>query len=136
MAFFGNRTYLVIGASKNPEKYGYKVLKWYLDRNLNVVPINPTTPEVLGAKTKSSILEALANGHEYSLSVITPPDVSYNSLKEVLESVKGDLVKSIWFQPNSYDKKLISYLNKKGFYKNKGNLIYNDCILVSGDSKL
>ncbi|ODV85695.1 hypothetical protein CANARDRAFT_198251 [[Candida] arabinofermentans NRRL YB-2248] len=145
--FFQNhykRTYLVIGASNSPNKFGYKVLRWYIAHKLNVVPINPTSKKICDLDAFSSVTsyidsmkgdqEKMKNG--ICLSVITPPEVSLTAMQS-LKDYK-DLVHGVWFQPGSYDGEVIQYCNDElGFTRANNKLIYNgNCILVSGESGL
>ena len=57
--FFNPKSVAVIGASSNPDKLGYAVVKNLLDGGYSakgiVYPINPTTPEILGFKAYPSV---------------------------------------------------------------------------------
>jgi len=59
--FFKPKSVAVIGASTNPEKLGYAVVKNLLDGGYSskgaVYPINPSAPEILGFKAYPSVLE-------------------------------------------------------------------------------
>ena len=59
--FFQPKSVAVIGASTNPEKLGYAVVKNLLDGGYSskgaVYPINPSAPEILGFKAYPSVLE-------------------------------------------------------------------------------
>lgn len=130
--FSSTRKYAVIGASANPSKFGYKVLKWYTDRKLPVYAVNPKKQEILGVETTTSLNELLANNKisELSLSFITPPEVTFSTINSI-DSNNLNKVKMIWFQPGSFDSKVLKIVEKLGL-----KCIYDDCILVSGDSKL
>ena len=39
--------FAVVGASTNKEKYGTKVLKWYINRNKTVTPIHPVRQSLI-----------------------------------------------------------------------------------------
>ena len=59
--FFNPKSVAVIGASSNPEKLGYAVVKNLLDGGFSskgiVYPINPTSSEILGFKAYPSVLD-------------------------------------------------------------------------------
>ncbi len=59
--FFTPKSVAVIGASTNPEKLGYAVVKNLLDGGYankgTVYPINPTSPDILGFKAYPSVLD-------------------------------------------------------------------------------
>jgi uncharacterized protein len=46
-----DKTVAVIGMSKNPEKAAYRIPKYLIDNGYNVIPVNPTTDEILGRKS-------------------------------------------------------------------------------------
>ncbi|KAJ3399703.1 hypothetical protein HDV05_001571, partial [Chytridiales sp. JEL 0842] len=81
-SFFSKATsYAVVGASADPSKFGNKVLKWYIQHNLPVVPVNPKSPEIESIPCITS-LSALPSPSTTSVSVITPPAVTLSVLKE------------------------------------------------------
>ncbi|GMM33896.1 hypothetical protein DASC09_012210 [Saccharomycopsis crataegensis] len=138
--FSSSRQFIVVGASSNPDKFGYKVLNWYLTRSLPVIPINPTSKSILGVNTCASITDALnlENLNEnqaidgFSVSFITAPNVTLNIIQELIEkgyNSDGKL-KAFWFQPGSYNSEII---RKSKEDLKVDTIIGNDCILVNGD---
>lgn len=133
MPFFSpQRVYAVLGASNNSAKFGFKITCWYVDHALPVVPINPTASEIVGEKTCPTIQETLKyiqgqypGNDGLSLSVLTPPSVTKTALDVDLEGVK-----SIWFQPGSYDDDCIKLVQSKGIELTADG----HCILVEGPS--
>lgn len=85
-----------VGASSSREKYGNRVLRWYMDRSLPVTPVNPQTNEetIEGISVVKSLSD-LPGASETAVSVITPPSASLAVLKEA--SSLG--VPYIWIQP-------------------------------------
>jgi acyl-CoA synthetase (NDP forming) len=59
--FFKPQSVAVIGASTNPEKLGYAVVKNLVDGGYinqgKIYPINPSASEILGQKVYPSVLE-------------------------------------------------------------------------------
>ncbi|MFZ0648734.1 MAG: CoA-binding protein, partial [Nitrososphaeraceae archaeon] len=55
--FYDLRNIAVVGMSKNEEKPAHLVPKFLLERGYNIIPVNPTTTEVLGRKSYPSISE-------------------------------------------------------------------------------
>lgn len=136
--FKAGRIYAVAGASSNPKKFGYKVTQWYKDRKLPVTPINFRKEEILGYQSVEklgdveyngkSLREASAGGAGVSVSVITPPAVSEELVKEAA-SLNGN-VKALWFQPGSYTAAIIKSARDAGI---ETVIADDECILVSGD---
>jgi predicted CoA-binding protein len=135
MPFFTpQRIYSVLGASSNASKFGYKITQWYVNNSLPVIPINPLSPSILGLETSKSIQEALEviekrypQNDGLSISVVTPPHVS----KQSIESIPSNgNVKSVWFQPGSYDDECLELARAKGWEV----IADGHCILVEGES--
>ena len=40
-----------VGVSSNPEKPSYGIFQYLAEAGYNMIPVNPTTPEILGRKT-------------------------------------------------------------------------------------
>ena len=94
-------TYVVIGASANPEKYGYKVFKDLLDNGFQVIPINPKGGKLLGQLVYKTIMDY---PQEIDTAVfVVPPMVSRKVMPKIIE--KG--VTTVWFQPGSQDEQAI-----------------------------
>ncbi len=47
----------VIGASKNPDKEAYTVPQYMKEHGYQIIPINPTTDQILGEKAYPSLLD-------------------------------------------------------------------------------
>ena len=72
--FLAGRRFAVVGASKDREKYGNKVLRAYLQHNRDVVPVNPTADEIEGIKAYRDL--ASVPDDIDGVSIITPPAVT------------------------------------------------------------
>lgn len=140
--FLPGRLYAVAGASSDPTRFGYKVLKWYVSRNLPVTPVNPKPAPILDLQTVPNLTELAKNISAQSvdgtpsaaglgLSVITPPHVSVQLMKEA--STLNGLVKAVWFQPGAYNNEVLQAAQDAGI---DHIIAYDDCILVQGDTYL
>ncbi|KAI3639010.1 hypothetical protein MIR68_003508 [Amoeboaphelidium protococcarum] len=134
--------FLVIGASRDPNKYGYKVLKWYLNHQtqisgkynldtIQIVPIHPKEDEILGVKTSKSLSDELLTGRykAASVSFITPPSVTKDYIQTILKAVVDrDIIVNFCCQPGSSDDSCQDILEK---LRQKGCVtLYNGpCIL-------
>ncbi len=45
------KTVACVGVSSNPEKASYGIFEYLADAGYNMIPVNPTTPEILGRKS-------------------------------------------------------------------------------------
>lgn len=146
-AFFGpGRQYVVTGASNNPNKFGFKILLWYVSHGLPVIPVNPREKEILDQEVVPSVSELVGavsrkesiGSHKLgavdglSISFLTPPHITVATLKEIA-AVDGfqKAVKGLWFQPGSYDIEALAVADELGFLD---RLVHQDeCILVRGE---
>ncbi|WPG99423.1 NAD(P)-binding protein [Acrodontium crateriforme] len=139
--FFSQPTFAVAGASSNTAKFGYKIFDWYLQRGLNAIPLNPTCSTVLVGEQEYAAVSTIANLSDptnTSLSVITPPAVTAQLLKEAKEAG----IKAVWLQPGAFTDAELEYAIKEfpggavaGFAKGtRGGEGW--CVLVDGDAAL
>jgi predicted CoA-binding protein len=93
--FLAGAPHAVVGASKNRDKYGNKVLRCYLQRAREVHCVHPTEIEIEGVPCVRSIAELPDGVH--GLSIITPPPVTERVVREAAE--KG--IRRLWMQPGA-----------------------------------
>ncbi|NIQ07904.1 MAG: CoA-binding protein [Candidatus Korarchaeota archaeon] len=90
----------VVGASRNPKKWGHKVFKALLQySDVTTYPVNPNAETIEGRKAYSSI-EVLPEVPELVITVV-PPTIS----EKVVTQAKKLGVNRIWFQPGSESEK-------------------------------
>lgn len=117
-----------------------EVFAWYMQHSLPVTPINPRAPSVNILKkdhTTVSAPSALSDppASSYSLSVITPPSVT----KQLLKDAKESGVPAVWLQPGSFDKEVLDYAkaNFKAAIAGDGTGGSEHwCVLVDGEEGL
>lgn len=142
MPFFKTgRTYVVLGASTAPYKFGNRILKWYISQKLPVVPINPRANTVCGLKayqTLNAYIERSkgSDGDAISVSVVTPVEVSLELLKQVKNSNNGKYINSIWFQPGTYNSAILEYVRNDLGIDSEDIIAHGECILISGKRRL
>ncbi|KAF2787113.1 NAD(P)-binding protein [Melanomma pulvis-pyrius CBS 109.77] len=136
--FFSSPRFAVAGASSDPAKYGHKVFAWYLKHSLPVTALNPRAPTISVLSTThtttASPLE-LPSPESYSLSVITPPAVTKQLLKEAKEAG----VPAVWLQPGSFDDEVLEYARKEfkaAIGGDGGDGGEGWCVLVDGEEGL
>ena len=112
------KTFAVVGASRNPSKFGYQVFRNLLMRGKTVYPINPNIDEIDGTKVYKSIIEIPEV--PFGAHFIVPPTVTEKVLEDVIK--KG--INYVWMQPGSESKRAIELCKNNGI-----NVIYNRCIL-------
>lgn len=114
-----NTKIAVIGASNNPEKYGYEVYKDLKENGFNVIPVNIHEQEIQNDKAYNYLKD-----YPESLDLIVlviPPEQGLNVLSQALAMQ----IKKVWFQPGSESEDLIKFAKEHGF-----EYIANACIMV------
>ena len=109
----------VVGASNNPEKYGYKVYRDLKSAGMNVVPVNPNHDTIQGDRCYHSLSEVPHVPD--AINIVTPPKATE---KVVAEAIKLG-IKNIWLQPGAESDRAISECEKAGV-----NLVSRICIMV------
>jgi predicted CoA-binding protein len=118
--FLAADVFAVLGASQDEHKYGYKVLKCYLQNKRRAIPINPNETEVLG-QTAYPNLASLPEPVK-SISIITPP----TRTERIVDNAIEHGVTSIWMQPGAESALAVKKAQDAGI-----DVIYGGpCVLV------
>ncbi len=118
--FLAADVFAVLGASQDHNKYGYKVLKCYLQNKRRAIPINPNETEVLG-QTAYPNLASLPEPVK-SISIITPP----TRTERIVDNAIEHGVTSIWMQPGAESALAVKKAQDAGI-----DVIYGGpCVLV------
>ncbi len=116
---FKEKIWAVVGASANPDKYGYKVYKRLLKEGYEVYAVNPNCEAIEGVKCYSRLadLPRLPG----AVSVIVPPKAGIG----VLEEAAGRNIKKLWFQPGAESSEIIGKAQQLGL-----EIVYKECVLI------
>ncbi|EPQ28656.1 uncharacterized protein PFL1_03959 [Pseudozyma flocculosa PF-1] len=135
--FFESSSYAVVGASKDPSKFGNKVLKWYQAHKIPATPIHPKEPEIEGLPTSANVADLVqklkAEGKieseaQLSLSIVTPPKISLGVVQDGINSGVG----AFWLQPGAEDAELVSWVRSQSEQVQEKIIYGGPCILISG----
>lgn len=99
--FLLGASFAVVGASKDRDKYGNKVLRAYVQNNRKVFPVNPNAEEVEGLTCYPDLASLPEPVH--GISVITPPHVTETIVEHAAEAG----IKHIWMQPGAESDKTV-----------------------------
>jgi predicted CoA-binding protein len=105
---------------------------------LPVTPINPVSKAINARGEEHSTvasLSALPNPKDTSISVITPPSVTLEALKEAKELG----VPAVWMQPGAFDAEVLKFANDNFKAVVAGEGGWGDegwCVLVDGERGL
>ncbi len=106
----GQRVFAVVGASRNIEKYGYKVYKALLAAGYTVYPVNPNADEIDGNKVYPT-LEAVPEKIGCVVTVV-PPNVTL----EVMRHAGALSIPYVWMQPGSEGETAVMEAEASGIY--------------------
>jgi uncharacterized protein len=119
--FLSAASFVVIGASDDPRKYGHKVYASYLRHGRKAFPVNPNAATVLGNTAYADLL-SLPEPVE-AVSIITPPDVT----QKVMEDVLAAGIRHVWLQPGAESPAAVGRAERAGL-----NVIWGGpCVLVA-----
>lgn len=114
------------------------VLVWYHQHGLPVTPLNPKSPEIkLPSKSypTAQSISGLSSPAQTSLSIITPPKVTIQVLREAAEAN----VPAVWLQPGTFDDESMQFA-KQNFEAAVGGEGGNGdegwCVLMDGEDAL
>ena len=113
--------FAVVGASRNPKKYGHQVYRNLCSAGYRVYPVNPNADEVLGDKCYPS-LEDLPVKPDV-VDVVVPPNVT----EEVVKTCKKLGISKVWMQPGSESEEAINFCKENGI-----EVVYGVCVMIEG----
>lgn len=147
--FFGTkRLYFVCGKVYEDMHFANRIVHWFAQHELPVIPVNPkggsvdlTVDSISNrfAKEKELPIEpTIAEGLSHfkkksqldgiSIAFVTPPTVTLSILQELQQSESP--VVSVWFQPGSWNVECINYATQELHIPEER--VINDCILING----
>ncbi|MDE1821682.1 MAG: CoA-binding protein [Euryarchaeota archaeon] len=117
------RTIAVVGMSDKPERDSHEVGKFLMSKGYRVVPVNPSVPEVLGARSYPSLREIPPDVHVDIVDVFRKSEAVPGVVEEALS--RTPLPKAVWLQLGVKDDP------SRGKVEGKGIQYYQDlCIMV------
>ena len=102
------KTWAVIGANDDPEKFGNRIYKKLLSRGYTVYPVNPKYESLEGNPCYRD-LSSLPQKPEVIDMVVSP-----KRGRPILEEAARLGIEYIWFQPGTYDDELLEFTKAKG----------------------
>ncbi len=113
------KTIAVVGMSKNPEKAAHYVPKYLSEKGYNVIPVNPTTDEILGKKCYHTLAE-----------IPVPVDIvdvfrPSEQVQPVIEEAVKIKPHVIWLQEGIHNPEAESIAKKVGI-----DVVFNRCMLA------
>jgi len=111
--------FAVVGASKNPSKYGHQVYRDLRNAGYAVYAVNPKADEILGDKCYPN-LESLPLKPDV-VDFVVPPEIT----EQVVKSYKSLGVRKVWMQPGSESEESIKFCED-----NSIEVVHGVCVMV------
>jgi len=120
MEFLDKRNvFAVVGASRNPKKYGHQVYRDLKRAGYEVYPVNPNADEILGDKCYPD-LESLPKKPDV-VDLVVPPSIT----EKVVQTCKRLGIRKVWMQPGSESEWAINYCRENGI-----QVVYGVCVMI------
>lgn len=113
------KTWAVVGATDNKEKFGYKIFKVMLEAGLEVYPINTGVNEILGQKCYPALKDLPVKPD--AVDIVVPPRVGEQILHECTELG----ITNVWLQPGADTQPVINLAKELGL-----TVVDHACIMV------
>jgi predicted CoA-binding protein len=118
--FYGFKTIAVVGMSKNQTKASHYVPKYLVDHGYNVIPVNPTTPEILGRKSYPTVSSV-----QDDIDIVDVFRPSEDVPAVVEDALKKTGIKVIWMQEGIHNSEAEKMAKEKNI-----DVIYNRCMMA------
>jgi predicted CoA-binding protein len=109
----------VVGMSKNNGKAAHYVPKYLSENGFDIIPVNPTTDEILGKKCYSTISDV--DDTIDIVDVFRPSDLVLSVVEEAIKKNP----KVIWLQEGIHNPEAEEMARRKGI-----KVIFNRCMLA------
>ena len=112
------KTWAVVGATNNKEKFGYKIFKVMLEAGIEVYPINTGISEILGKKCYPTLKDLPTKPD--AVDIVVPPKVGEQIMHECAELG----IQNVWLQPGADAPQVIQVAKELGL------TVVDACIMV------
>lgn len=119
-----SNVFAVVGASRDPSKYGHKIYRDLRTAGYKVYPVNPNANEILGDKCYPSI-ESLPELPQV-VDLVVPPKVT----NQIVKVCKKLGIKKVWMQPGSESETALNFCKE-----NSIEVVYGVCVMVERRNK-
>lgn len=113
------KKWAVVGATNNPEKFGYKIFKRLQQAGYDVTPVNPGIDEVLGVKCYPSLNDMPVKPE--AVDVVVAPKIG----EKIMEECAQLGIKNVWLQPGADADNVIHKAEQLSL-----NVVHHACVMV------
>ena len=116
--------FAVVGASRDPEKYGHQVFRDLRNAGYNVYCVNPNAGEVLGDVCYSNLVTLPVRPDV--VDVVVPPKIT----EQVVKTCEELGIRKVWMQPGSESEEAINFCRKNGIA-----VVHGVCVMIERRSR-
>ncbi len=120
-----SKTIAVVGISRNPDKFAYKIPRFLKKKGYKIIPVNPYAEIILGEKSINSLKDI--NTKVDIVDIFRPGEEAYGIVKQAIPLKP----KAIWMQEG-----IVNLKAKKEAEKNGILVIMDRCIKKEYDRLL
>ena len=117
--FYNLKNIAVVGMSKNQEKPSHFVPEYLIKNGYNIIPVNPTTEEILERKSYKRVSEI-----KEDVDIVDIFRKSEDIVPVVEDLLRKKNIKVIWLQKGIFNQHAKEIANKNGI-----EFVYNRCML-------
>ena len=117
--------FAVVGASRDPKKYGHQVYKDLRKAGYRVYPVNPNADEILGDRCYPSIEDLPVKPDV--VDIVVPPKIT----ERVVKTCRKLGIRKVWMQPGSESEAAIKFCEENGM-----DVVHGVCVMVERVSRL
>ena len=117
--FYNLKNIAVVGMSKNQEKPSHFVPEYLIKNGYNIIPVNPTTEEILERKSYKRVSEI-----KEDVDIVDIFRKSEDIVPVVEDLLRKKNIKVIWLQKGIFNQHAKEIANKNGI-----DFVYNRCML-------
>jgi hypothetical protein len=119
-----SNVFAVVGASRDPRKYGHQIYRDLRTAGYTVYAVNPNADEILGDKCYPSV-ESLPQMPQV-VDLVVPPKVT----NQIVKTCKKLGIRKVWMQPGSESETALNFCKE-----NNIEVVYGVCVMVERRSK-
>lgn len=114
-----DNVFAVVGASRDPDKYGHRVYQDLKEAGYRVFPVNPRADRILGDKCYSRLEELPVKPDV--VDIVVPPAVT----DKIVRQCRQLDISRVWMQPGSESEAAIAYCQQQGI-----KVLHDVCVMV------
>ena len=118
--FLAQKTFAVVGASSNEEKYGNIIFKFLVKKGYKVYPVNPRLDMLDGIKAYPN-LGSIPEKVDV-IDIVVPPKMT----EEVVKECKKLGLTRVWIQPGAESEEAVRYCKENGI-----SVVYGVCVMMN-----